>query len=567
MIFAKYTHMFFVLALGITFYDAVFCYAEKMAARPEELVIVGGGIVGGIEALYAHLDAKKSNNQLHITIYEKNGSISATTVSNIVPSLTCDEILSVVPRGPDLVKKLEIPFNKPGGIRVDDVAGIHGTSVTERFKQEVQVYSLDEEGHAQRTRDLLALGKMSMDLWQEIYNNVDIELKEILDASNFNPCREPLISENRVLRDGYRIDLIYHVTNARERAMGMMHDYAALGYEQCAILTPEEVIAIDPFLKDFCESHSANTIWNDDTVALWRPGGCIDAQVFLPKLYEYLQKAMGTYMNADGERENCFQIKYDKKVTAVEFAKDSAAKTMIAGLRFEDGQTILKDTAHCQFVFCPGEAVGTLEKLGLSEPAYAGFAGVSLLLNIEIPQEKLKDYAAFNHCMEVHQEGVVLAWQARFRNNKIFIGVAGTKSFYSDQQPTKDHEFAKNRNLLQLNMVNDVLPEFISLALKYDTKGKILTEKDLNYLESKNIAKRWAGIRAVVHDGFLTAGYVYHDGSRVENGRCTTHLGSGGGSFSPAAVVMSRNAMNKENDAFTQRILKYGNSARTSRSE
>ncbi len=549
--------MFLALALIITFSHTIFCRVDNnIAGQPQELIIVGGGIVGGIEAYNAHLDAKKNNQPLHITVYEKNDSISQTTVSNLVPSLTCDEILSVVPRGQELVKKLEVPFNKPGGIRVDDVAGIHGTDTTEQFKQEVQNYSLDEEGHAQRTQDLLALGKMSMDMWQDIYNNADAEFKGILDSSNFNACREPLQSGSKVLRDGYRIDLIYNVPNAQQRAEGMISDYNALGYKHCTILTPAEVIAIDPFLKDFCEKHSVDNVWNNDTVALWRPGGCIDAQVFLPKLYEYLKKVMG----------DRFQINYGKKVTAIGFAKDAAGKTVIAGLKFEDGQILTKDAALCQFVFCPGEAVGTLKKLGLCEPAYAGFAGVSLMLDIEIPQDKLKEYAKFNHCMEVHQEGVVLAWQARFRNNKIFIGVAGTKSFYSDQQPTKDQEFARNRNLLQLNMVNDVLPEFISLALKYDTKGKTLTEKDLNYLEEQKIAKRWAGVRAVVYDGFPTVGFVYKDDSKVENARCTTHLGSGGGSFSPATVVMSRNAMNKEQDAFTKRILKYGNSARTSRS-
>lgn len=59
----------------------------------------------------------------------------------------------------------------------------------------------------------------------------------------------------------------------------------------------------------------------------------------------------------------------------------------------------------------------------------------------------------FSHRMEVHQEGVVLAWQARYIDEKIFIGVAGTKAFYGDQRPTKDQAFAKDRNLLQLNMI------------------------------------------------------------------------------------------------------------------
>jgi len=560
MTFHRQKSIFLAITLLITSCANLFC------SSPEEMVIIGGGMVGGIEAYYAHLDAKKHNIPLRLTIYEKNNSLADTTVSNIVPSLTCDEILSVVPRGPELVKKMEVLFSNPGGIRVEDVAGIHGSSITEQFKREVQTYSLDEVGHNQRTQGLLALGKMSMDLWQEIYHNADAEFKEILRLSNFNRCGEPS-SDTKVLHDGYRIDLIYNVSNAQERANGMKRDYEALGYKHCTILTPAEVMAIDLFLTDFCKSHSVDNVWNNDTVALWRPGGCLDAQVFLPKLYEYLKKAMGTYTNAQGKQEDCFQVKFGKKVTSVECAINAAGKTVIAGLTFEDGQTVVHDSSHCHYVFCPGEAIGTLKKLGFCEPAYAGFAGVSLLLDIEIPQDKLKDYAKFSHCMEVHQEGIVLAWQARFRNNKIFIGVAGTKAFYSDQQPTKDQEFARNRNLLQLNMVNDVLPEFISLALKYDTKGKTLTAKDLDYLEAHKIAKRWAGVRAVVYDGFPTLGCVYKDNAKVENARCTTHLGSGGGSFAPAATVISRHAMNENIDAFTKRILGYGNSSRTAGSE
>lgn len=554
----KSNHLFFAIAFIASSYSSLFCFIEKMT-------IVGGGIVGGMEAYYAHLDAKKNNTKLCITIYEKNNSIADTTVSNIVPSLTCDEILSVVPRGPELVKKLRVLFSNPGGIRVDDVKGINDTPTTEHFKQEVQNYSLDEIGHSQRTQDLLALGKMSMDLWKEIYNNADADLKEILRLSNFNPCCEPS-SDTKKLHDGYRVDLIYNVLNAQERAESMKHDYEALGYKNCTTLKPDEVMAIDPFLTDFCKSHSVNNVWNNDTIAIWRPGGCIDAQIFLPKLYEYLKKVMGTYTNSEGKQEDCFQLNFGKKVTGIEFEKDNSEKTVISGLKFEDGQMVLNESNTCEYVFCPGESVGTLKKLGLEEPAYAGFAGVSLLLNIDIPNGKLAEYSNFNHCMEVHQEGVVLAWQARFRNNKIFIGVAGTKSFYGDQQPTKDQEFAKNRNLLQLNMINDVLPEFISLALKYDTKGQTLTEKDLEYLESNKIVTRWAGVRAVAYDGFPTLGHVYKNDLIVENARCTTHLGSGGGSFSPAAVVISRNTMNKELDEFSQRILNFGNSSRSSKS-
>ena len=90
------------------------------------------------------------------------------------------------------------------------------------------------------------------------------------------------------------------------------------------------------------------------------------------------------------------------------------------------------------------------EKLGFNEPAYAGFAGPSLFMNI--PISKVENYKDFSHCMEVHNEGIVLAWQARCMEDKIFIGVAGTKAFYGDCLPGKDESFAKNRNLVQLNI-------------------------------------------------------------------------------------------------------------------
>ena len=57
----------------------------------------------------------------------------------------------------------------------------------------------------------------------------------------------------------------------------MQADYEKLGYENCAILSPDEVIAIDPYLADFCYEHSeidvsSHRIWKNDSVALWRPG-------------------------------------------------------------------------------------------------------------------------------------------------------------------------------------------------------------------------------------------------------------------------------------------------------
>jgi hypothetical protein len=558
VMFNKNNHIFLLCVFIATLSSNISCLADQ-------LNIIGGGIIGAIEAYYAFIDAKKNNIPLHITIYEKNELVGETTASNIVASLTPDEILAVVPRGGELIRKLDVKFSLPGGIRVDDVVGANEGIVAESFKREVQNYSFDEVGHNQRTQDLLAMGKMSMDLWQDMYANADDELKQLLEESNLKPCREPLKGEEKVLFDGYRIDLIYNVPNAHNRAEGMKRDYEALGYKQCTVLAPLQVMAIDPFLTDFCKAHSTDNVWNNDTVAIWRPGGCFDVQVFLPKFYTYLKKQMGTYTDSQGNVHDCFNVMFGKKVTGVEFLKNSMNQTVIAGLIFEDGQIIKDQDAQVDYVLCPGEAVGTLNSFGLSEPAYAGFAGVSLKLSIDIPQEKLTQYSSFSHCMEVHQEGVCLAWQARFRNNKIFIGVAGTKAFYGDKRPTKDQEFAKNRNLLQLNMINDVLPEFISLALKYDTKGKVLTEKDLDYLESEKIATRWAGVRAVVYDGFPTLGSLYHEGQEVKKVRCTTHLGSGGVSFAHAAAVISRNSMSENSDMLVKRILAYGSSCRTAR--
>jgi hypothetical protein len=413
---------------------------------------------------------------------------------------------------------------------------------------------------------------MSMDMWQAMYDEADEELKDILLDANFNPCRETTNPDFKVLHDGYRVDIIYAVPNAATRARSMKADYESLGYAHCDLLSPAEVMAIDPFLTDFCMQHATQDEagilqWNNDSVALWRPGGCLDTKIFLPRFYEYLRKAMGTYVDPSGKMRDCFSILYEHEVVGVKLGK-KAGKAVVAGVDFGGG-FLKRSDASCgrsSYVFCPGEAVGTLHKLGFQEPAYAGFAGVSLLINIPVPQDKIEAYRSFSHCMEVHQEGVVLAWQARFIEDRIFIGVAGTKAFYGDQRPTKDQAFAKDRNLLQLNMVNDVLPEFISWALGRDTKGTVLTQADMEELERKEIAKRWAGTRAVVFDGFPTLGTVYTaDGVALDNAVVTTHLGSGGVSFGPAAVAVSSSAHDKKaaHNSLVSAVLNFAKSNRS----
>lgn len=538
------------------------------------LSIIGGGIIGALESYYAHKDAQKDGVKICVTVYEKGNQFESTdnqsstnTSFNIVPSLTIDEILSVVPRGSELVEKLAIPFNQPGGIRVDDVTEVNDSESAIRFKEAVALYGADKN-HDERTLALLMLGKRSMDLWQKMYDEGDNELKSLLEASNFNPCREPKETTQHMLHDGYRVDLIYDIENAEQKALNMKTDYEKLGYQYCTVLSPDEVIAIDPFLTDFCYSHSTldvdmKRIWKKDSVALWRPGGCIDTRYFLPKFYTYLEKIMGQYKTEEGQFENCFKLQFGHEVTGVEFESNSDYMR-IMGLNFSNGSHLRQPAnQNHRYVFCPGEAIGTLQKLGFNEPVYASFAGASLLINIPLSVEQIEKYKTFSHCMEVHNEGIVLAWQARYTNNNIFIGVAGTKAFYGDKQPTKDEVFATNRNLVQINMINQILPEFISLACGYNSKEKNLSAEDMAILEKKGILKRWAGRRAVAYDGFPTLGPLYHKECRVDNARCTTHLGSGGVSFAHGAVTVSREFEKGTNDAFVHKILKYADSKRT----
>lgn len=545
---------------------------ETSAPLPSRKVsIVGGGVIGAFESYYAYQDALRNNSEICITVYEKSESFDnapTNTSYNIVPSLTTDEILSVVPRGNELVKKLAVLFSQPGGIRVDDVAGVNDSAAAQNFIEAVSIYGSDKN-HDDRTNTLFMLGKMSMDLWWKMYDQGDAELKGIFESSNFNPCREPKIVSGNVLHDGYRIDLIYGIPNAETRALGMKADYENLGYKNCAILSPAEVAAIDPFLSDFCNDHSevdATTMqrnWKNDSVALWRPGGCVDMNSFMPKFYNYLKKKMGQYTDASGATQDYFNLEFNKEVTGVVYDGDSA-DLRIAGLEFSDGSVQFDDPqiSDSRYIFCPGEAVGTLYKLGFSEPAYARFAGASLMLNIPASADQLQQYQSFSHCMEVHNEGIVLAWQARVKENCIFIGVAGTKAFYADRLPNLDEDFATNRNLVQLNKINNVLPEFISLAFGYDTTGQELSADDLTALVKQGIVKRWVGTRAVAYDGFPTCGPLYSNNVMVSNARCTTHLGSGGVSFGPAAVVASRSSENETNSAFLEKVLMYADSRR-----
>ncbi len=537
------------------------------SSEARKLIIIGGGHVGLIEACLAYLRAHKNGQELQIEIFEKNQKIEETTAANIWNSHTPDEIVSVVPRGQELRQKLKISFDQPGGIRVNDVPGVNDSECARHFVDEVIRYGQDVKGNETRTGVLLRLGKAGMALWKQLYETADDELRAIFEESNFNPCCELAGKEEKKLHQGYRIDLIYGVPQAVNRAKDMMSSYQKLGYKNCQILSPDEVVARDPSLAQFCIQHAVGEPgkrqWKEDSIALWRPGGCLDTQKFLPLLVGYLKKTMG----AD------FQLHLNKKVIGVMYGQDNAKPVMIKGLKFADGTQTENNPNSTTYVFCPGEAVGTLKNLGFQEPAYAGFAGASLCLNVPLSDEQLKEFEGFNHCMEVHKVGICLAWQARIRDGKIFLGGAGTKSFYADKEPTVREAFAKNRNLLQLVMFNDVLPWVVSIALNRDTTGQQLTEEDMDILEEKKIAKRWVGRRSVAYDGFPTLGHLYHKGEVVSNGRVTTHAGSGGGSFSLVTSLISSFALHPEevreelkrvdlSPDFAQEVLHYADSRR-----
>lgn len=484
----------------------------------KKLVIVGGGIVGALEAYFAYKEAK---GPIEIAIFDKGPSTN--TALHIFPSLTPDEILAVVPRGKELTDGLSLPFSEPMGIRVDDVPHVNDSKASLRFIDAVQLLK-DDAAFESQTNHLLELGKLSLQLWHDLYSQED--LKGIMDAAHY--------------KNGYRIDLIYDMQDAENIASQMKATYEMLGYDQCKILSPQEVAARDPTLLDFCNAYKVpDGSWKTTCSALWRPGGCLKTSLFLPQLYSYLKKKMGPRLT----------LELEKEVVGVEMDPGS-----IAGLQFKDE----KKRFDADFLFCPGEAVGTLGRFGFDEPPYAAFAGPSLSLTIPYPPVSLCQW------MEIHKVGICLTWQASYHENHVTIGVAGTKAFYGEEKPHIDHAFATNRHLVQLNIINEVLPAFVSLALGFDTHGKTLTVTDFSSLLQKGLLKRWVGRRAVAYDGFPTLGALYRSGRKIPNGRCTTHLGSAGVAFAPAAILMSRQYDNPKDD-FAKTILAFADARREPR--
>lgn len=505
----------------------------------KEINIVGAGIIAYLASYLISKSSLEKGQKIKINIFEKNHSINDTTVMHLVPSLTPDEMLAVIPPVDELLKDLQISFKEDHGIRVDDVPDIHKSKSTAEFLNQVRIDSalgnIDHLRHSQKI--LLDIGRRSMELWDEIYNEGDDEFKQIMIEANYNPCRRVRPDESK-LHNGYRIDLIFKIKNAEEKAFFMAKNYRKIGFPNARVLTPKEVLKIDPFLKDFVLSNSVDhETWNDDASALWRPGGCINTATLLPKLHQYLSKKLGSFVDDKGQNHNYFQVNYGCEVKSVEISDNKiTALNFVHQNENKRSENILDDA---QYLFCPGEAVGTLKRLGFEQPADAGFAGASLILRIKIPQEKEAEFSSFSHYMEVHKNGVVFAWQGKYLPDKkeILLGIAGSKAFYADISPKSDEEFCRDRNLLQLNVVNQIVPDLVSLAFGRDTKEKDLNYDDLKLLEDQKIAERWVGIRAFAYDGMPTVGTLWQiNGEEISNAKTINHAGSGGVSYGPALV-------------------------------
>lgn len=514
--------------------------------QANHVVGIGGGIVGTMHAVLVCEDANARGIPISYTLLEawqKDVYLRETTGAVIMASKTKDEGACVVPPASKLKAAMKQRFDE-GGIRVDDVPGVNDSQNALRFMRCVEILDKDKAGEAERTEALLMFGSFGMKLWANFYDRASPKLRRILDDANNKPCGS--YTGEQKLGNGYRIDPITNVTNALNIAKAKMADYEKLGDDQCEILSPDKTMGLDPALTEFVMMHSevndtAERVWHSDSVALWRPGGCVDGRVLLPTLHKYLEE----------ETEGRFQIQFGRKVTGVRYDAASA-DTRILGLEFAGGD--YQEYPDARFVFCPGEAVGTLASLGFQAPVDGGFGGASLKLMIPISEDMVFPRDV-DHCMEAHigpglggpEVDVVLPFQTRVieQDGKEFlsVGVAGTKAWYDLVKPQLTDEFVQVRTFHQAQIIEKILPWAMRMARKATglSEEGALTKAGLDALEAAGIAKKRAGVRSVVPDCLPTLADLYQaiSGNKVLNAIVATHFGSGGVSYALIGVVAS----------------------------
>jgi len=168
--------------------------------------------------------------------------------------------LSVVPPGKKLIDALEKLFTEfKGGIRLEQDDRI--LCEAKEFIEAVNLCT-DNDKIQQKRELLIEFGKLSISLWELIYELADTELRDILIKSNYLPCRE-LSSAKPHLRDGYRLEINYEVEVLEDKLESTFEENRLAGYQHVQLISPKVLLELDPSLQSFCEYNS--TKYEDGT--------------------------------------------------------------------------------------------------------------------------------------------------------------------------------------------------------------------------------------------------------------------------------------------------------------
>lgn len=501
----------------------------KIGEINEKISIAGNGIVALMIAYLLFLRAKEENKPLKMTVRGKY-RINETTAAFLVPSLSWNELLSVVPPGSKLLealKKLFTEFN--GGIRLEPSDDILVRA--KEFINAVEACGKSEAVQRRRTELLVEFSKLSLSIWELIYATADDELRKIFIESNFLPCRE--LSTNDIqLRDGYRLDVYYQAKDLEKKVQTAVEESAANGYNHARHIPPGMLLKLDPAFQPFCQQYSSVNVngvreWHEGAGVIFRPGGCINTPIFLTRFCDYLQQAMGKYVTETGEEKFCFKSKLGE-VTGLSY---SANANHVTSFEVDhQSKKHKRDYSKEYFILSPGERIGTVRRLGLFEPPHARFVGFSLKLTIPKSMVEQCGYSMDYKSNMAIRTGEASSSVVQVLKNEqgLVLGIGGLKAFLGLDDPDLQADYAIQASVYQLNMLNQVYASLISACLKRDTQGKQLTINDLQILLNSGMLQRAVGSRACAYDGAPTIDYGRNGKGPVENLIVATHLSSGG---------------------------------------